>query len=132
MKTPEYYEKKAIDDFLKTLGPEVCWWFNPTMSGFGKSGVSDKLLCLAGAFWAVEVKRPGKGPTPIQARRMEEIRRAGGHAVAGTAEIVIQALRDWLAVRGIKAPDDVIQPRPCPACGRVGCWYWCTRETANG
>ena len=29
--------------------------------------------------------------------------RAGGQAVAGTAEIVIQALTDWLAVRGIVA-----------------------------
>jgi len=29
------------------------------------------------------------------------VRAAGGHAVAGTAEVVIQALRDWLVVRGI-------------------------------
>lgn len=101
MKTPEHYEKQDIDAFLKKLGPERCWWFNPYMAGYGKSGVSDKVLCLCGTFWAIEVKRPGKEATVIQQRRMTEVKRAGGHAVAGTAEIVIQALTDWLAVRGV-------------------------------
>ena len=101
MKTPEHFEKAEIDVFLKKLGPERAWWFNPYMAGFGKSGVGDKVLCLCGAFWAIEVKRPGKEPTAIQSRRMNEVRKAGGQAVAGTAEVVIQALTDWLAVRGI-------------------------------
>ena len=103
MKTPESYEKAEIDVFLKSLGPERCWWFNPYTAGFGKSGVGDKIVCLVGAFWSIEVKRPGKDPTMIQLRRMNEVRAAGGHAVAGTAEVVIQVLRDWLAVRGIVA-----------------------------
>ena len=47
------------------------------------------------------MKRPGKEPTPIQDRRIREIRTAGGYAVAGTAEVVIQVMTDWLAVRGI-------------------------------
>ena len=101
MKTPEGYEKDDIDKFLKFLGPERCWSFKPYMAGFGKSGVPDYCLCLNGAFWGVEVKRAGKEPTVIQERRMIEIRSAGGHAVAGTAEVVIHALREWLAVRGI-------------------------------
>jgi len=58
---------------------------------------------LCGAFFAIEVKRPGKEPTPIQVRRMREIIRTNGLAVAGTAEVVVQVLRDWLAVRGITA-----------------------------
>lgn len=101
MHGPEFHEKKEIDEFLKKLGPAVAWWFNPYMAGFGKSGVSDKIACINGAFWSIEVKRPGKEPTVIQKRRMDEVRHAGGHAVAGTAEVVIQALTDWLAVRGI-------------------------------
>lgn len=101
MKTPEFYEKKLINEFLEKLGPEIAWHFNPYMAGFGKSGVSDKIVCLNGAFWSIEVKRPGKYPTAIQTRRMNEVRKAGGHAVAGTAEVVIQALTDWLAARGI-------------------------------
>jgi hypothetical protein len=101
MHGPEFHEKKEIDAFLKKLGPERAWWFNPYMAGFGKSGVGDKIVCLCGTFWSVEVKRPGKEPTVIQERRMREIRSAGGHAVAGTADVVIQAMTDWLAVRGI-------------------------------
>jgi hypothetical protein len=101
MKTPEGYEKDDIDKFLKALGPERCWFFSPYMAGYGKSGVPDRCACICGAFWGIEVKRPGKDPTVIQERRMKEIRSAGGQAVAGTAEVVIQALTDWLAVRGI-------------------------------
>ena len=103
MKTPEGYEKDDIDKFLKALGPARVWSFKPYMAGRGKSGVPDYCLCLCGAFWGIEVKRPGKELTAIQERRMKEIRSAGGHAVAGTAEVVIQVLRDWLAVRGIVA-----------------------------
>lgn len=101
MRTPEGYEKDDIDKFLKALGPERCWSFKPYTAGFGKSGVPDYCLCICGAFWGVEVKRPGKAPTVIQEKRMREICHAGGHAVAGTAEVVIQALTDWLVVRGI-------------------------------
>lgn len=103
MRTPESFEKAEVDAFLKKLGPEIAWWFNPYMAGFGKSGVGDKIVCLAGSFWDVEIKRPGKSATAIQERRMREIRTAGGYAVAGTAEIVIQVMTDWLAVRGIGA-----------------------------
>ena len=103
MKTPEFYEKQEIETFLKGLGPTVAWWINPRTGGYGASGAGDKVVCLCGAFWNIEVKRPGKQPTAIQYRRMKEVREAGGHAVAGTAEVVIQVLRDWLAVRGIAA-----------------------------
>ena len=101
MKTPEGYEKDGVDAFLKKLGPERVWAFKPYMAGFGKSGVPDYCLCVGGAFWGLEITRPGKAATVIQEKRMAEIRRAGGQAAAGTAEVVIQALKDWLAVRGV-------------------------------
>jgi hypothetical protein len=101
MRTPESWEKAAIDAFLKKLGPDRIWAFKPYMAGFGKSGVPDYCLCVCGAFWGLEIKRPGKSATVLQEKRMAEIRKAGGHAVAGTAEVVIQALKDWLAVRGV-------------------------------
>jgi hypothetical protein len=44
--------------------------------GFGKSGVPDYVGCCqqrAGRLFAIEVKRPGKEPTPLQWKRMEEI-----------------------------------------------------------
>src|SRR5260370_42590852 len=101
MKTPEFFEKKEIDALLKKLGPRRVWSLKPYMAGFGKSGAPDYLLCLTGAFWGIEVKRPGKEPTPIQYRRIKEIRDASGHAVASTAEVVIAELSEWLAVRGV-------------------------------
>ena len=101
MTTPEGWEKRDVDAFLKTLGPDRVYIFKPFMAGYGKGGVADYCLCLNGAYWSLEIKRPGKEATAIQTRRMNEVRAAGGHAVAGTAEVVIQVLRDWLAMRGI-------------------------------
>ena len=101
MHTPEFHEKKAIKAFLDSLGPDRCWYFSPYMAGYGKSGVPDIMGSLCGAAFGIEVKRAGKKPTPIQKKRMAEIARTNGLAVAGTAEVVIQALKDWLAVRGV-------------------------------
>lgn len=101
MKTPEGYEKQDVDAWLKKAGPSVVWHHKAFTGGYGASGAPDYLLCLNGAFWGLEIKRPGKGPTPIQSRRMNAIRSAGGQAVAGTADVVIEAMTDWLAARGI-------------------------------
>ena len=102
MKTPEFFEKQAIKKFLDQLGPDRCWYFMPYMAGYGKAGVPDIMGSLLGTAFGIEVKRPGKKPTPVQQRRMSEIARTNGLAVAGPAEVVIQALPDWLAVRGIR------------------------------
>jgi len=101
--TPEGWEKKDVDAFLEKIGPDRVYFFKPYMAGYGKGGVADYCICLCGAYWSLEIKKPGKEPTTQQNRRMKEVRAAGGHAVAGTAEVVIQALQDWLAVRGIVA-----------------------------
>lgn len=101
--TPEGWEKKDVDAWLKQLGPGLVWHHKTITMGFGSSGAPDYLLCLNGAMWGLEIKRPGKGPTEIQKKRMLAIQRAGGHAVAGTAEVVIEELKRWLLVRGIVA-----------------------------
>jgi hypothetical protein len=87
--TPEGFEKKDVDAWLKKLGPDLVWWHKTMTMGFGNSGAPDYLVCLNGAMWGLEIKRPGKGPTVIQQKRMAAIRQAGGLAVAGTAEVVI-------------------------------------------
>lgn len=93
MKTPEGYEKDEIKRYLATLG---CFSFSPYMAGMGKSGVPDIIACIEGRFWGIEVKRLGKEPTVLQARRIQEIEDAGGLAVAGTAEVVIGRIEQWL------------------------------------
>jgi len=99
--TPEWYEKRDIGLFLDRLGPDICSYVKHTTGGFGKSGNGDFTVNLMGAYWNVEAKRPGKEPTGVQERRANEVRRARGHSVAGTAEVVIAAMREWLAVRGV-------------------------------
>jgi hypothetical protein len=103
MHTPEWYEKRDISAFLDSLGPERCSYVKHNSGGFGASGNGDFTVNLLGAYWHVEAKRPGKDPTAIQTRRMNEVGAAGGHAVAGTAEVVIEELKRWLLVRGIVA-----------------------------
>jgi hypothetical protein len=101
MTTPEGWEKKDVDAWLKKLGPDLVWHHKTITMGFGGSGAPDYLICLNGAFWGLEIKRPGKSATVIQRKRMDAIQQAGGHAAAGTAEVVIEAMTDWLATRGI-------------------------------
>ena len=90
MKSPEGFEKDAIKKYLQANG---YWFFSPLMAGYGASGMPDLCACKNGAFVAIEVKRPGKEPTPIQVRRINAIRAAGGIAIWGTAEKVIGELK---------------------------------------
>lgn len=97
MKTPEGYEKDEIKKYLDRIG---AWFLLPYMAGFGKSGVPDIVACLRGVFWAIEVKREGKGPTKLQEDRRRAIVEAGGQWVAGTARVVIPYINRWLDARG--------------------------------
>ena len=90
MRQPESYEKEEIKFYLETIG---AWFTLPYMAGFGKSGVPDIIACIDGLFFGIEVKREGKEPTPRQVERMNEIEKAGGFAVAGTAAVVIAFIK---------------------------------------
>ena len=90
MKSPESFEKDKIRKHLDAIN---AWCFAPFMAGFGKSGVPDLVCCYRTMFLGIEVKRPGKNPTPIQERRMAEIKARGGIAIWGDAESVIAQLK---------------------------------------
>lgn len=92
MKTPEGYEKAEIDKYLKSIGAYVA---KPATFGYGASGLSDRLVCIDGYFWAIEVKCEGKKPTPLQAKRLQEVEAAGGQATWGTAAKVIPEIEKW-------------------------------------
>jgi hypothetical protein len=97
MKSPESYEKAAICEYL-AIGLSSNYYFKPYMAGFGKSGVPDIVgVNRHRGFFAIEVKRPGKEPTPIQERRMSDIRAAGGKTFWGTAEKVIREFEVWIS-----------------------------------
>lgn len=95
MKSPESYEKADIKKFLDMLN---CWHFSPYMKGMGKNGVPDIVGCYKGRFFAIEVKREGGRPTPIQMRRIGEIKDASGYAFVGTAAIVIHEFKQAFGV----------------------------------
>ena len=57
------------------------WWVMKIHGGpYQLAGVPDLLLLKNGNAMFMEVKQPGKKPTPLQARRMAEIEREGGAA----------------------------------------------------
>jgi hypothetical protein len=98
MQTPEGYEKKDTDRYLQGINAYVV---KPTTGGYGSSGHSDRICCIDGFFWGIEIKREGKDPTPLQELRMQEIRRAGGFATAGTADVVCTEIEVWRLARGL-------------------------------
>lgn len=92
MKTPEGYEKDQVDSYLDTI---ECWYCKPATFGYGKSGTPDRIGVYKGHFFAVEVKRPGKEPTPLQWRRIREIQNNGGFAAWGTGDMIIKQFNAW-------------------------------------
>jgi len=68
-----------------------------------KSGAPDIVGCLQGHFIAIEVKRPGQKPRPLQLYQIEQIRRAGGVAFyADSVEKVKKYLSKYVKNAHIK------------------------------
>jgi hypothetical protein len=53
-------------------------------------GLPDIICCYRGRFFGLEVKRPGRRATPLQALTLEQIKLAGG--VAGVVHSVEEAI----------------------------------------
>ncbi len=102
MKTPESKEKAKICAYLDSIG---AWYCKPATYGFGKSGTPDIIACvtssefLYGRFIAIEVKREGKEPKPLQQARIAAIEYAGGVPFWGTAEKVITEMKNYKRMR---------------------------------
>lgn len=99
VKTPEAYEKAEIDKYLKSIG---AYNAKPATYGYGVSGECDRLVCIAGWFVGIEVKREGKEPTPLQQRRIANIRLASGEAFWGTAAKVIPEIEEFRRRKGLR------------------------------
>lgn len=77
-RTPEGKVKDAVTKLLRELG---AYYFFPATHGFGRSGVPDIVVCIAGKFVGIECKAGKNKPTALQEREMDAIRSAGGTAV---------------------------------------------------
>lgn len=60
---------------------------------YQRPGISDLLVCLDGRFIAIEVKRPGHHPTPLQLDFIKQVQAAGGIGfIAYSPEDVVREL----------------------------------------
>lgn len=94
MRTPESFEKQDIRNYLRQRN---IWHFMPQGTGFGTNGIPDIIGCYKGRFFGIEVKRPGKKPTPMQFARLAEIEKSGGGGFWGDAEKVLNEFSVWIA-----------------------------------
>lgn len=70
---------KSIQRNAKSRG----WWVMKIAGGpFQKAGVPDLLLIKNGLAVFLEVKQPGKKPTPLQVQVMRDIAATGGATTA--------------------------------------------------
>lgn len=110
-------KESTITAAIKRRAEGLGWWVMKIHGGpMQLSGVPD-LLCLQhGHAVFLEVKQPGKKPTPLQMRRMDEIKSKGGapcHVVT-SADEAHEAL--FLAMADIVA--DRLQACCRPRCRR--------------
>lgn len=84
-------ETPIQQDIQKALGklPGI-WYFKTHGSMYQMFGIPDIIGCYQGRFFAIEVKKPGKQPTKLQERVLNQIRDAGG--LVGRADSVAEAL----------------------------------------
>ena len=84
-KKPQLTEKQIqtdIMDYLRILGASADV---TTMGYYGNNGMADIVGCFEGKYFAIEVKRPGNYPTPLQKKWLEEKRKAGAVAFIATS-----------------------------------------------
>lgn len=63
MSTPEAKVKRKLDKMLKDEG--VCY-ICPQAGPYGTSGIADRIACVNGRFFGIEVKAGKNEPTPLQ------------------------------------------------------------------
>jgi hypothetical protein len=89
--------KRQIDQYLKSLAPDV--WFRKNWGGgvYGHSGDSDWVVCVRGRFVFIEAKHPVKKPKleADQKFTQENVRRAGGFTIEATdvSDVVVSLSR---------------------------------------
>lgn len=112
MQTPEHKEKQRVKLYLDKLGAYHFW---AVVTGWGRPTL-DCLVCIDGVFWGIEVKCPGGKLTERQKITIRQIEEAGGQVVWGTADEIIEFIRNKLPVLRpedpYKRPPTGAHPKP--------------------
>ncbi len=100
--TPEGKVKKEIKKVLdKYKGEGHIYWYMPVPGGYGKSTL-DYLGFFYGLGFAIEAKRPRKGPTDRQGVVRDEIRAAGAEVFVINDDESLVDFEDWLQSVSVK------------------------------
>jgi hypothetical protein len=76
--TPEARMKGRVNEVFKAYGVR---WVDIIGSQYATNGISDKLTCVQGRFFAVEVKAGDNMPTALQIKYLREVHDDGGVAL---------------------------------------------------
>lgn len=77
-------ERQITDKIIKELKKRPFLWYYKSSDRF-TSGIPDLIICYAGKFIALEVKKPKETATPLQEHILDKIREAGGRACVVTS-----------------------------------------------
>lgn len=92
--TPEGKIKKKLDTMLKT---KRVWFFPPQAGPFGRAGIPDRIVCVAGHFVGIEAKADEtKEPTDLQKLCMEDIENSGGKCFVVYDEATINEVEKYI------------------------------------
>lgn len=79
-------EKNIQKEILSYLNAQPgCYAVKITAGLYQKAGISDILACVKGRYVAIEVKRPGEKPTPLQEAFLAKVVCTGGRAFVATS-----------------------------------------------
>lgn len=92
--TPEGKVKAWVNETLKRVAQETgleVYHFNVVAAGYGTSGIPDKMACIKGRLYAIEVKADKPKATPAQMGQLILATRAGaiGLVVGGKSFVMV-------------------------------------------
>lgn len=73
-----YGEDWVKEEIKKILKRYSIYYFMPSASHFGKSGIPDFVCCFAGLFLGIEAKATAPDPSELQSVQFDLIQKAGG------------------------------------------------------
>ena len=80
---PEHRLKMRVAALLRGWEPPL-WWLKVHGGPWQRRGVPDFIVCVRGRFLAIELKAPGRKPTPAQAVELARLQAAGAAVLVAT------------------------------------------------
>lgn len=96
-------ERDVKKEIAAILAKHSAYWVMPMTFGYGASGHPDFVGCVYGRMFGIEAKATAKQkPRPLQLKRLEEIRQAGGMALVINSDNIegLDALLNHLRTTG--------------------------------